>query len=262
MIDAWFDSGSMPFAQWGYPHVEGSAEMLERAYPADFICEAIDQTRGWFYTLMVVGTLVFEESSYRNVLCLGHILAEDGRKMSKHLGNILEPIPLMDEHGADAVRWFMAAGGSPWAARRVGHTTIQETVRKVLLTYWNTVAFHVLYANLSSWSPGAETGSAPAPQDRPVLDRWALSEAHRLVGDVTVAMESFDTQRAGNLLSAYVDDLSNWYVRRSRRRFWDGDPAAFATLHECLQLVTQLMAPLAPFITERVWRDVFAADQR
>ncbi len=257
MIDAWFDSGSMPFAQWGYPHVEGSAEMLEQAYPADFICEAIDQTRGWFYTLMAVGTLVFDQSSYRNVLCLGHILAEDGRKMSKHLGNIVEPIPLMDEHGADAVRWFMAAGGSPWAARRVGHTTIQETVRKVLLTYWNTVAFHVLYANLSDWDP--ETASPPAPSERPVLDRWALSEAHRLVGEVTTAMEQFDTQRAGTLLSAYVDDLSNWYVRRSRRRFWDGDPAAFATLHECLRLVTQLMAPLAPFITERVWRDVFVA---
>ena len=255
VIDAWFDSGSMPFAQWGYPHVEGSAAMLEQAYPADFICEAIDQTRGWFYTLMAVGTLVFEQSSYQNVLCLGHILAEDGRKMSKHLGNILEPIPLMDEHGADAVRWFMAAGGSPWAARRVGHSTIQETVRKVLLTYWNTVAFHVLYANLAEWTPG---GEAPAPADRHVLDRWALSEAHRLVGDVTAAMESFDTQRAGSLLSAYVDDLSNWYVRRSRRRFWDGDASAFATLHECLHLVTQLMAPLAPFITERVWRDVFA----
>ncbi|MCW2711964.1 MAG: isoleucine-tRNA ligase, partial [Marmoricola sp.] len=255
VIDAWFDSGSMPFAQWGYPHVEGSAQMLERAYPADFICEAIDQTRGWFYTLMAIGTLVFERSSYNNVLCLGHILAEDGRKMSKHLGNILEPIPLMDEHGADAVRWFMAAGGSPWAARRVGHTTIQETVRKVLLTYWNTVAFHVLYANLSEWTAD---GDAPAPADRPVLDRWALSEAHRLVADVTSAMEGFDTQRAGSLLSAYVDDLSNWYVRRSRRRFWDGDASAFATLHECLHVVTQLMAPLAPFITERVWRDVFA----
>ena len=134
VIDAWFDSGSMPFAQWGYPHVEGSKERFEPAYPADFICEAIDQTRGWFYTLMAVGTLVFDRSSYRNVLCLGHILAEDGRKMSKHLGNILEPIPLMDEHGADAVRWFMACSGSPWVARRVGHSTIQETVRKVLLT--------------------------------------------------------------------------------------------------------------------------------
>jgi len=261
VIDAWFDSGSMPFAQWGYPHVEGSEQMLEQAYPADFICEAIDQTRGWFYTLMAVGTLVFEQSSYKNVLCLGHILAEDGRKMSKHLGNILEPIPLMEEHGADAVRWFMAAGGSPWAARRVGHANIQETVRKVLLTYWNTVAFHVLYANLAEWTPGSETpGAAQRPRGKQhCLDRWALSEAYRLVGDVTVAMEAFDTQRAGTLLSAYVDDLSNWYVRRSRRRFWDGDEAAFATLHECLGVVTQLMAPLAPFITERVWRDVFAS---
>jgi isoleucyl-tRNA synthetase len=150
----------------------------------------------------------------------------------------------------------MLAGGSPWAARRVGHTTIQETVRKVLLTYWNTVAFHVLYANIDGWTPG---GDAPAPSERPVLDRWALSEAHRLVGEVTAAMEQFDTQRAGTLLSAYVDDLSNWYVRRSRRRFWDGDVAAFATLHECLLVVTQLMAPMAPFITERVWGDVFAA---
>ena len=158
VIDAWFDSGSMPFAQWGYPHVEGSRERLEQAYPADFICEAIDQTRGWFYTLMAIGTLVFEESSFRNVLCLGHILAEDGRKMSKHLGNILEPIPLMDEHGADAVRWFMVAGGSPWAARRVGHQTIQETVRKVLLTYWNTVAFQVALRQrlrLDAGRPGA-----------------------------------------------------------------------------------------------------------
>ncbi len=254
VIDAWFDSGSMPFAQWGYPHVEGSKEQFEAAYPADFICEAIDQTRGWFYTLMAIGTLVFDESSYKNVLCLGHILAEDGRKMSKHLGNILEPIPLMEEHGADAVRWFMACGGSPWSARRVGHATITETVRKVLLTYWNTVAFQVLYAGTSDWNPADE---APAPADRPVLDRWALSEAHRLTRDVTEALEGFDTQRAGALLSAYVDDLSNWYVRRSRRRFWKGEPAALATLHECLHTVTLLMAPLTPFITERVWQDMF-----
>ena len=256
VIDAWFDSGSMPFAQWGYPHVEGSAARLEQAYPADFICEAIDQTRGWFYTLMAVGTLVFDQSSYRNVLCLGHIMAEDGRKMSKHLGNILEPIPLMDEHGADAVRWFMAAGGSPWAARRVGHATIQETVRKVLLTYWNTVAFQVLYAGTSDWSPG---DPAPDLADRPALDRWALSGAHRLALGVTEALEGFDTQRAGTLLAAYVDDLSNWYVRRSRRRFWAGDPSALATLHECLYVVTLAMAPLTPFITERVWGDLFAS---
>ena len=254
VIDAWFDSGSMPFAQWGYPHQPGSDQLFQQAYPADFICEAIDQTRGWFYTLMAIGTLVFDETSYRNVLCLGHILAEDGRKMSKHLGNILEPMPLMEQHGADAVRWFMAASGSPWASRRVGHASIQETVRKVLLTYWNTVAFQVLYAGTSSWSVG---DPAPELADRPVLDRWALSEAHRLALAVTEAMERFDTQRAGALLASYVDDLSNWYVRRSRRRFWAGDPAALATLHECLYVVTLLMAPLVPFITERVWQDVF-----
>ncbi len=253
VIDAWFDSGSMPFAQWGYPYVEGSAERFAEAYPADFICEAIDQTRGWFYTLMAVGTLVFDQSSYKNVVCLGHILAEDGRKMSKHLGNILEPIPLMDEHGADAVRWFMAASGSPWMARRVGHASIQETVRKVLLTYWNTVAFHVLYARTAGWTPG----SAPAPvlAERPVLDRWLAAETARLVGGVTRALESFDTQRVGTLMAQFVDDLSNWYVRRSRRRFWDGDPAALETLHATLETLTRLLAPLTPFITERVWQD-------
>jgi isoleucyl-tRNA synthetase len=254
VIDAWFDSGSMPFAQWGYPHAEGSEESFEQAFPADFICEAIDQTRGWFYTLMAVSTLVFDRSSYRNVLCLGHILAEDGRKMSKHLGNILEPIPLMEQHGADAVRWFMAASGSPWLARRVGHTPLQEIVRKVLLTLWNTVAFQALYARTAGWAPGSP---APDRADRPALDRWALSEAHRLARAVTDALEDFDTQRTGSLISAYVDDLSNWYVRRSRRRFWDGDPAALATLHECLYVVTLLLAPLTPFITERVWQDLF-----
>ncbi|MGZ4535501.1 MAG: isoleucine--tRNA ligase [Nocardioidaceae bacterium] len=254
VIDAWFDSGSMPFAQWGFPHVHGSADRFQPAYPADFICEAIDQTRGWFYTLMAIGTLVFDESSYRNVLCLGHILAEDGRKMSKHLGNILEPMPLMEEHGADAVRWFMAASGSPWSARRIGHATIQETVRKVLLTYWNTVAFHVLYARTAQWTPG----SVPAPPvaERPVLDRWLHAETARLVRGVTAAMEAFDTQRAGGLLAQFVDDLSNWYVRRSRRRFWNGDPAALETLHGTLETVTRLMAPLTPFVTERVWQDV------
>ncbi|MDT0309187.1 isoleucine--tRNA ligase [Streptomyces sp. DSM 44917] len=251
VIDAWYDSGSMPFAQWGYPYRD--REAFEKRYPAQYICEAIDQTRGWFYTLMAVGTLVFGRSSYENVVCLGHILAEDGRKMSKHLGNILEPIPLMERHGADAVRWFMAAGGSPWSARRVGHGTIQEVVRKTLLTYWNTVAFQALYARTGGWAPG---GSDPAPADRPLLDRWLLSELNALTEMVTTAMESFDTQRAGKLVSTFVDDLSNWYVRRSRRRFWQADPAALRTLHETLETLTRLMAPLVPFITERVWQDL------
>jgi len=251
VIDAWYDSGSMPFAQYGYPY--RNTELFENRYPAQFICEAIDQTRGWFYTLMAVGTLTFDRSSYENVVCLGHILAEDGRKMSKHLGNILQPIPLMDQHGADAVRWFMAAGGSPWAARRVGHGTIQEVVRKTLLTYWNTVAFQALYARTAGWAPSA---ADPAPAERPLLDRWLLSELHQLVRGVDEALDGFDTQRTGKLLSAFVDDLSNWYVRRARRRFWQGDPAALATLHEAVETVTRLMAPLTPFITERVWQDL------
>ncbi|MCG6568773.1 isoleucine--tRNA ligase [Tessaracoccus sp. ZS01] len=256
VIDAWFDSGSMPFAQWGYPHAEGSVEMFEERYPADFICEAIDQTRGWFYSLMAVGTLVFGESAYQNVVCLGHILADDGRKMSKHLGNVLEPIPLMDKHGADAVRWFMACSGSPWSARRVGDTTIGETVRKVLLTYWNTVAFHTLYARAANWAP---KGTAPAVADRHVLDRWLTSTTQELILETTDALENFDTQRYGQALGGFIDALSNWHVRRSRRRFWSGDEGALWTLHETLDTLTRLLAPIMPFVTERVWQDLFYA---
>ncbi len=252
VIDGWYDSGAMPFAALGYPHQ--NAEAFAAQYPADFICEAIDQTRGWFYTLMAVGTLVFDESAYKNVVCLGHILDEDGRKMSKHLGNILAPIPLMDEHGADALRWFMLASGSPWQARRVGHAAIGDVVRKTLLTYWNTVSFQSLYARTAGWQP---SDGAPAPLDRPVVDRWVLSQAQQLASEVDAALENFDTQRAGRVLSTFVDDLSNWYVRRSRRRFWEGDPAALATLHEALRVVTLCLAPFTPFITERVWQDLF-----
>ncbi|MFC7546068.1 isoleucine--tRNA ligase [Plantactinospora sp. GCM10030261] len=251
VIDAWYDSGAMPFAQFGYPHQ--NTELFARRYPAQFISEAIDQTRGWFYTLMAVCTPVFGRSSYENVVCLGHILAEDGRKMSKHLGNVLDPMALLEEHGADAVRWFMAATGSPWSARRVGHTAIQEVVRKILLTYWNTVAFQALYARLAGWSPSA---ADPPPADRPLLDRWLLSELHLLVGEVDAAMDQFDTQRVGRLLSVFIDDLSNWYVRRGRKRFWRGDPAALATLHEAVSMLTLLLAPVTPFITERVWQDL------
>jgi len=252
VIDCWFDSGAMPFAQHGYP--EFNKDFFEKSYPADFICEAIDQTRGWFYTLMAIGTLVFDQSSYKNVLCLGHILDEDGRKMSKHLGNVLEPIALMNEHGADAVRWFMLVSGSPWQARRVGHNTIAEVVRKTLLTYWNTVAFQSLYARAGNWQP-----SSAALTNLTDLDKWAINQATRLARDVDQALDQFDTQRAGRFIAEYVDDLSNWYVRRSRRRFWDADPAALSTLHHCLKIVTQVMAPFTPFITERVWQDLFAS---
>ena len=255
VIDCWYDSGAMPFAQFGYPH--RNAELFGQRYPADFVCEAIDQTRGWFYTLMAVGTLVFDRSSYRNVLCLGHILDADGRKMSKHLGNVLEPIPLMDRHGADAVRWFMLAAGSPWQSRRVSHEAIDDVVRRVLLTYWNTVSFQSLYGRTAGWDPSQGAGDAPLTS----LDRWALSESARTTREVTEALEVFDSQAAGRALVTFVDNLSNWYVRRNRRRFWNGDPAALDTLHRCLRTATLLMAPFVPFITERVWQDMFAESE-
>jgi isoleucyl-tRNA synthetase len=246
VIDVWYDSGAMPFAQWGAPHV--NQEVFEASYPGQFICEAIDQTRGWFYSMMTVGSLVFDRSSYENVLCLGLILAEDGRKMSKHLGNVLQPMPLMDEHGADALRWYMATSGSPWSPRRIGHGPLEEIVRKVLLTYWNTASFFTLYANASGWQPGQTHDG-----ERPLIDRWALAELQRTVAEVTAALDVFDTARAGRRITEFLDDLSNWYVRRSRRRFWTGEPAAFATLYECLETVTRLMAPLVPFTTDYVW---------
>jgi isoleucyl-tRNA synthetase len=260
VIDAWFDSGSMPFAQYGAPY--RNADEARANYPADFICEGLDQTRGWFYTLMAVGTLVFGESSYRNVLCLGIILAEDGRRMSKHLGNILEPIPLMDQHGADALRWFMAAGSSPWAARRVGHQALAEIASKVIRTYWSIASFQSLYARANGWQPDSPAGSGrklpSADGTRTHLDRWAVSEVHRVAAEVGDALDNFDTLRAGRALGRLIDDLSNWYVRRSRRRFWDGDPAALSTLHECLDVLTRLLAPIIPFVTEKVWGALFA----
>jgi len=252
VIDCWYDSGAMPFAQWGYPHKPGSVEKFKAAYPADFICEAIDQTRGWFYTLMTIGTLVFDQSSYKNVLCLGHILDKDGRKMSKHLGNVIEPIALMDQHGADAVRWYMLAAGSPWSARRVGHDAISDVVRKTLLTYWNTNSFHTLYAQSSNF----DISQIPPVKERSMMDHWILSELNTLIAEVDCAYAEFDSQAAGKALARFIDDLSNWYVRRSRRRFWDGDLAALGTLHECLVTLTQLLSPMVPFITEHVWQEV------
>ena len=254
VIDCWYDAGSMPFAQVGYPH-----SGVEPAYPAQFIAEAIDQTRGWFYTLMVIGTLVFDRSSYETVLCLGHILDGEGRKMSKHLGNVLDPFELMERHGADALRWYMLCGGNPWSARRVSHEQVEDVVRKILLTYWHTASFLTLYAGANRWTPEQ---SAPPVAERPLMDRWALSEVHATAVEVTGALEGFDSLRAGRRLTQLIDDLSNWYVRVSRRRFWAGDPAALATLHECLHTVTLLLAPFTPFIADEVWDALYAGGGR
>jgi isoleucyl-tRNA synthetase len=255
VIDAWYDSGSMPFAQFGAP-LQNKTE-FEASYPAQFICEGIDQTRGWFYSLMAVGTLVFSRQTYENVVCLGLLVDERGRKMSKRLGNVLEPMQLLDSRGADAVRWFFAASGSPWAARRITQDVLAEIVRKVLLTYWNTASFLLLYQGAAA-TAGGEPVPAPPAASRPALDRWLLSELNMLVRDVTADLEAFDPATAGRRLAAFIDELSNWYVRRGRRRFWDGPvtadgAAAFATLSEALDTLTRLLAPICPFITDYLW---------
>ena len=258
VIDAWFDSGSMPFAQWHYPF-ENQQTFAER-FPADFIAEAIDQTRGWFYSLLAVATLVEGRSSYKRVLCLGHILDVEGQKMSKSRGNVVLPDDILDKQGADALRWFLFTAQSPWSPRRFSPEMVDEVVRRFLLTLWNTYSFFTVYANIDRFDPTA--ASVPVAE-RPLLDRWALGELSRLVGVVTAGLEDYDATNSGRAIQAFVDDLSNWYVRRSRRRFWkstrDRDKlAAYQTLHECLVTVAKLMAPYAPFIAEEMYRNLVA----
>jgi isoleucyl-tRNA synthetase len=245
VIDVWFDSGSMPFAQFHAPHEQ--LEHFEERFPADFVCEALDQTRGWFYSLLAISTLLYDRSSYRNVVCLGLILDEQGRKMSKSLGNVVEPWEVIDRYGADALRWYFFTSKLPWDGYRFSLEAIGEGVRQFLLQLWNTYGFYVLYANANGVAPGAEPGE---PTD---LDRWALSRLHATVEVVRESLDDFDATSAGRAIQACVDELSNWYVRRSRRRFWDGDPAAFSTLRECLVTVSQLLAPFCPFIADEIY---------
>jgi isoleucyl-tRNA synthetase len=261
VADAWFDSGAMPFAQWGYPW--RGQEEFHRHYPADFICEAIDQTRGWFYTLLAESTLLFGDSSYRNVVCLGHIVDEQGRKMSKSAGNAVDPWAVLRHHGADALRWLIFADGSPWVSRRVGDAQLDDVVRRFVLTIWNTHVFLTTYARIDGFDPAAP---APAVTDRPVLDRWALAELADTIDVVDHALATYDVSTATRRLERFVDDLSNWYVRRARRRFWrgpEGDAgdkaAAFATLHTCLTTLARLLAPFTPFLAERLWQDLAVA---
>ena len=257
VLDAWFDSGSMPFAQWGYPH-QGREE-FQRAFPADFISEAIDQTRGWFYSLLAANTLLFDRSPYRNVVCLGHIVDRDGRKMSKSLGNAPDPFELLDRYGADPLRWFMLASGSPWVSRRLSPEVLEEITRSFFLTLWNTYGFFTLYAGLAGFDP-----TAPATAAKPTaLDRWALAELADTVREVTERLDAYDPAVSGRRLTTFVEDLSNWYVRLSRRRFWRGagedSEAAFRTLWTCLRTLTLLLAPYIPFLAERMWQGLAVA---
>jgi isoleucyl-tRNA synthetase len=256
VLDAWFDSGSMPFAQWSYPHKGG--EGFEQFFPADFISEAIDQTRGWFYSLLAVSTLLFDQSPYRSVVVLGHIVDRDGRKMSKSLGNVLDPFELLDRYGADPLRWFMLAGGSPWVSRRLAPEVLEEITRSLFLTLWNTYGFFSLYARLSGFDPAAPATAEPAP-----LDRWVLAELADTVREVTERLEHYDPAVSGRRLTTFVDDLSNWYVRLSRRRFWRGagedSEAAFRTLWTCLKTLSLVLAPYTPFLAEHLWQGLVVA---
>ena len=243
VIDVWFDSGAMPFAQWHAPHE--NEEHFEERFPADYICEAIDQTRGWFYSLLAISTLLFDQSPYRTCLVLGHIADEQGRKMSKSLGNIVAPWDVIDKHGADAFRWYFFTSKFPWDGYMFSVDTVGESLRQFLLQLWNTYGFLVLYTNVNDVREHAE----PATE----LDRWALSRLHATTEVVRERLDAYDATRAGHAIAAFVDELSNWYVRRSRARFWDGDPAAFGTLHTCLVTVAKLLAPFCPFIADEIY---------
>jgi isoleucyl-tRNA synthetase len=264
VIDAWYDSGAMPYAQWGYhPELGRGEDGFKKSFPADFICEGIDQTRGWFYSLMAEATLLFDDTAYRNCVVLGLLVDRDGRKMSKRLGNVMDPSAAIDRFGADAVRWFFIAKGSPWDTRRVSFEAFEEVIRQFLLTLWNVYVFFVTYANVDDFDPDGP--DVPLPE-RPVLDRWILSQLAETVEEAREAFERYDATSAGRRVGRFVDDLSNWYVRRARRRFWDpgrggaarDKSAAYLTLSDCLLTVAQLIAPITPFIAEELWRNLAA----
>src|SRR3954447_18052636 len=244
VIDVWFDSGAMPFAQWHAPFEH--EDLFQQRFPADFICEALDQTRGWFYSLLAISTLLFDRAPYKNVVCLGLILDDNGEKMSKSKGNIVVPWDVIDVHGADAFRWYFFTSKYPWDGYLFSVDAVGESVRQFLLQLWSTYGFYVLYANAA----GEEHAHAEPATD---LDRWAISRLHATTAAVTEALDRYDPTPPGRHIAGVVDALSNWYVRRSRRRFWDGDAAAFGTLHTCLETVAELLAPFTPFVADEIY---------
>jgi isoleucyl-tRNA synthetase len=251
VIDVWFDSGAMPFAQHHFPFE--NREIFEERYPADFICEAQDQTRGWFYSLLAIATLLSWQAPYRNVVCLGLILDEEGQKMSKSRGNAVEPWPVLDAYGADALRWYFFTSKQPWDGYRFSAEAIGEGVRLFLKQLWSTYYFYVLYANASAQELSRGAGDPVRASDAADLDRWALSRTAATAELVAERLDAYDATSAGRAIAGLVDELSNWYVRRSRRRFWDGDPAAFETLRSCLLTVAKLLAPFCPFIADEIY---------
>jgi len=255
VIDCWFDSGAMPFAQWHYPFE--NSEVFERSFPADFICEAIDQTRGWFYTLHAIATMVADSVAYKNVVCLSFIVDQDGKKMSKSLGNIIDPYDIFDSVGADALRWHFTARVAPDVHKRVSVEIVADVASSFINTLWNTYAFFVMYAQLDR----IDLKRNVPHEQRPEIDRWAIALLEETVATTTRALDRYDALRAGAAIESFVDQLSNWYVRRNRRRFWkaasgDDKQSAYLTLYECLEVVHRLMAPFAPFLSEAIYQNL------
>jgi len=261
VIDAWFDSGAMPVAQYHHPFENGS--MFEDGrFPADYICEAVDQTRGWFYSLHAISTLLFERPCFRNVICLGHILDAKGEKMSKARGNVIEPWAVINKHGADALRWYFFTSTPPGNVRRFDEKMVAEVTRRFLLTLWNVYSFFVTYANIDRFTPGSEK-TLLEPSE---LDRWIISELNQLIIDVGSALDGYNPTDAGRKIENFVDELSNWYVRRSRRRFWksenDADKlSAYTTLYQCLVTLSKLLAPFTPFVAEELYQNLVCSVQ-
>ena len=255
VIDCWFDSGAMPYAQWHYPFENKAA--FEKSFPADFICEAIDQTRGWFYTLHAISTMVEDSVAYKNVVCLSHIVDADGKKMSKSQGNVINPYDVFDSVGADAMRWHFTARVAPDVQKRVSVEIIADVASSFINTFWNTYAFFVMYARLDGFDGARNVPLA----NRPEIDRWIIALLEQTIATATAALDDYDALTAGAAIEHFVDQLSNWYVRRNRRRFWkaasgDDKQSAYLTLYECLDVVNRLMAPFVPFITEKVHRNL------
>ena len=261
LIDVWFDSGAMPYAQWHYPFEH--AEVFKNNYPADFIAEGVDQTRGWFFTLHAIGTMVFDSVAFKNVVSNGLVLDKNGQKMSKRLGNAVDPFKTISKYGADATRWYMLSNAQPWDNLRFDEEGIVESTRKLFSTLYNTYSFFALYANLDDWNAD-DSGVMPVSA-RPEIDRWIISRLHTLIGEFRADMDDFDVTTACRRVEVFVNDhLSNWYVRLNRRRFWKGElsddkRAAYATLHECLVTISQLISPVAPFFSDWLYRNLTAA---
>jgi isoleucyl-tRNA synthetase len=256
VIDCWFDSGSMPFAQWHYPFE--NKEIFEQNFPADFISEAQDQTRGWFYTLMAISTLIFDKSPYKNVVVLGLVQDKDGKKMSKHIGNVVDPWTVLDNQGADAVRWYFYSNSSPWLPNRFYDKAVDESQRKFMGTLWNTYAFFTLYANIDKFNP---TDYKLEYDKLAVMDKWILSKLNTLVKYVDDGLDKYKITESSRAMNDFVDELSNWYVRRSRERFWGKDMPqdkvnAYMTLYTVLVTLAKLSAPFTPFMAENIYQNL------